>query len=185
MDCCKVFRFLFTLALELIDLVLDWEFYYEISKTDEVNYEVQTSILAFAVVGSFLFLLIVANKINLFCCNEYGDDEEEDACSIGLSLLSTIIEDIPQIVLAIIVALTTKELVSPVQIAKAAYAILEPFIQIVMNAVEIHDINKQHKPNIGRKNCKIVEIFISVILMICSITLVINLVKPLEHYINL
>lgn len=40
MDCCKVFWFLFILVLELIDLVLDWEFYYEISKINEVNYEV-------------------------------------------------------------------------------------------------------------------------------------------------
>lgn len=185
MDCCKVFRFLFTLALELIDLVLDWEFYYEISKSDEVNYEVQSFIFAFAFVGSFLFLLIVANKVELFCCNENGDEEEENACSVGLSLLSTIIEDIPQIVLATVVALTTKELVSPVQIAKAGYAILEPFIQVVMNAVEIKEINKHYKPNNGRKNCKIVEIFLSIILMICSITLLINLIKPLEHYINL
>lgn len=185
MDCCKVFRFLFTLALELIDLVLDWEFYYEISKTNEVNYKVQTSILAFAVVGSVLFILIVVNKISLFCCNEYGNDEEENAFSVGLSILSTVVEDLPQIVLAIIVAWTTKELVSPVQIAKAVYAIVEPFIQIVLNAVEIRNMKKKYKQNNGRKICKVIEIIISIILMLCSITLLINLVKPLEHYINM
>lgn len=183
MGCCKVFRFLFTLALELLDLVFDWVFYYEISKTDEVNYEVRTSIIAFAVVGSVLFLLIVADKINLFCCM-YGE-EEENACSIGLSILSTVIEDLPQIVLAIIVALTTKELVSPVQIAKAGYAILEPFIQIVMNAVEICKMRKKYKQNNGRKICKVIEIIISIIIMLGSIFLLVNLVKPLKQYINM
>uniref|UniRef100_A0A8W8JCU7 Uncharacterized protein n=1 Tax=Magallana gigas TaxID=29159 RepID=A0A8W8JCU7_MAGGI len=185
MDCRKLFWFLFILTLEFGDLVLDWEFFYEISKTDEVNYELQTSILAFAVVGSVLFILIVANKIYLFCCNEYGNHEEENAYSFGLSILSTFIEDLPQIVLAIFVALTTKELVSPVQIAKSVYAIVEPCIQIVMNVVEIRNMKKQYKQNKGRIICKVIEIIISVIIVLCSITLLINLVKPLEHYINM
>lgn len=183
MGCCKVFRFLFTLAMEMIDLVFDWMFYYEISKTDKVNYEVRFCIIAFAVVGSVLFLFIVANKINLFCCM-FGD-EEENACSIGLSILSSVIEDLPQIVLAIIVALTTKKLVSPVQMAKAGYAILEPFIQIVMNGVKICKMRKKYKHNNGRIICKIIEIIINIIIMLGSIFLLVNLVKPLKQYINM
>lgn len=184
MDCRKVFRFLFTLALELIDLVLDWEFYYEVSKADEVIFEVQVCILVFAIVGSILFVLTVANKIKLFCCKRYGE-EKENTSSVCLSMLSTALEDLPQIVLAIIVALTTKELVSPVQIAKAVYAIVEPCFQIVMNVVEIRNMKKQYKQNKGRIICKVIEIIISVIIVLCSITLLINLVKPLEHYINM
>lgn len=184
MDGCKVVRFLFTLALELIDLVLDWEFYYEVSKSVEVNYEVQASILAFAVVGSLLFVLTVANKIKLFCCNKYGD-EEENACSVGLSILSTVIEDFPQIALATYVAFTTKELVSLVQIAKAVYAILEPFIQILMNAVKINKMRKKYKQNKGRTFCKVIEIIISIIIMLGSIFLLVSLVKPLKQYINM
>lgn len=185
MDCCKVRRFLFKIAPELIDLVLDWDFFYEVSKSVEVIFEVQCFILAFAVVGSVLFILTVANIIKLFCCKKYGNEKEENANSVRLSLLSTVIEDFPQIVLAIIVALTTKELVSPVQIAKAVYAIVEPFIQIVMNVVEIRNMQKKYKQNKERKFCKLFEIIISVIIMLSSITLLVNLVKPLEHYINM
>lgn len=184
MACCKVFWFLLALFLELTDLGLDWEFYYEISKTDDVTYDVKTSILAFAVVGSVLFLLIVANKIDLFCCNRY-DDEEENACSLGLSLISTVIEDLPQIALATYVAFTTKELVSLVQVVKAGYAIAEPFFQIVMNAVEIHKMRKKYKKNNGRIICKVIEIIISIIIMLGSIFLLVNLVKPLKQYINM
>lgn len=185
MDCRKAFWFLFTLALELIDLVLDWEFYYEISKTDEVNYEVQISILAFAIIGSVLFVLTVANKIKLFCCNKYADEEEENACSDGLSILSTVIEDFPQIALATYVAFKTKELVSLVQVVKAGYAILEPLIQIIINAVEIHKMRKKYKQNKRRKFCKVIEIVISIVLMLGSIFLLVNLVNPLKHYINM
>lgn len=103
----------------------------------------------------------------------------------GLSILCTVIEDLSQIVLAIIVALTTKKYVSPVQRAKARYTILEPFIQVVMNAVEICKMRKNYKQNNGRKICKVIEIIISIIIMLGSIFLLVNLVKPLKQYINM
>lgn len=64
-------------------------------------------------------------------CSDYcDDDDEENPCLTFLSCLSTMTEDLPQIVLAISVARKAKKLISWVQIAKAVYGVIEPFLQL-------------------------------------------------------
>lgn len=74
------------------------------------------SIIIFAFWGTFLYFLTLC-----FVC---GNNDDENART--LSLLSTITEDFPQIILAIVLA---THLISFVQIAKAVFGILDPLIR--------------------------------------------------------
>ena len=177
-SCSRIFLFILTLGLELADLVLDWDFYYEVHKTDVVGNNIKWSILAFAILGTILFLSTLVTK---FCgiCNSDDDDQEEEngTCAVTLSWMTLLFEDLPQIILALIVAFQTKDLLAPVQIAKAGYGILEPIIQITIHSYRYWKLrNHYYYENETQMRCKIFEIIGSVILIILSIILLVDLV---------
>jgi hypothetical protein len=167
--------FLFAMALEIADLALDWDFFDEIKDVDLIADEIRYCILGFAILGTVLFLGTVLNKCVTICDDGY--EEEEDRCGAVLSLLSTVFEDLPQIILALIVAFNTTDLLSPVQIAKAVYGIIEPIIQIALNGREYSKLRKNiWDDNTCAKGCKIAEIIANVIVIICSVILLVDLV---------
>ena len=104
---------------ESIDVILDWDFYYEISHDShsDIDNIVKDFILVFAVWGTILYFITVIS-LCVYCC---GDEDEENSCTTYISLLSTCTEDLPQKALAIIVAGSTSHLISKVQIAKKLY----------------------------------------------------------------
>ena len=121
-NCCLIL----IMISESIDLILDWDFYYEIShgSHSDINNIVTDVILVVAVWGTILYFITVIS-LCVDCC---GDEDEENSCTTYLSLLSTFSEDLPQTALAIIVAGSTSHLISKVQIAKAVYGVIEPLI---------------------------------------------------------
>ena len=184
MDRCKIILFLYTIVAEVADLVLDWDFFVEIEKTDAVQDWIKVGVFIFAIIGSIFFIMVFLEKICSFCCED-DDEEEDDRLAVGLSLSSTIIEDLPQLFFAIAVALTVEELLSPVQIGKAVYAIVEPCVKIVLNGFEIHKMkNDKRKRKIRHRRCKIIEIVICCFTIICSSFLLINLIIPIEDKIH-
>jgi hypothetical protein len=159
--------FLFTVVLEIGDLVLDWNFYMEIKDVDLIAKEIRHCILGFAFLGSVLFLCTLINKCVTVCDDNYK--EEKNRCATGLSLLSTFAEDLPQIVLALIVDSKTTILLSPVQIAKAGYGIIEPIIQIALNGRECWKLRKNvWNDNTCLKACSVVEMCVHFVIVICS-----------------
>lgn len=178
-SCSRVSRFILTLLLEIADLILDWDFYVEVSKTDLIGDKVRYSILGFAIFGSILFLFTIITKFIGICDSDDDDqDEENGTCAVTLSLMSTLLEDLPQIILALIVAFNTKELISPVQIVKAVYGIGEPIIQLILYACQYRRMKKNFwNSNECGMSCKIFEMILSCILIICSIILLIKLVS--------
>lgn len=116
-SCSRVSRFILTLLLEIADLILDWDFYVEVSKTDLIGDKVRYSILGFAIFGSILFLCTIITKFIGICDSDDDDqDEENGGCAVTLSLMSTLLEDLPQIILALIVAFNTKKVWSKVML---------------------------------------------------------------------
>lgn len=104
----RVLLFIFKLALEVADLILDWDFYVE-GKTDLIGDKVRLSILGFAIFGTILFLCTVFTKCYGICNSDDDDqDEENGTCAVTLSVISTLLEDLPQIILALIVAFSTR-----------------------------------------------------------------------------
>ena len=178
-SCSRISLFLLTLGLELADLVLDWDFYYEVHKTDVVKNNIKWSILAFAILGTILFLSTVVTKF-VGICNSDDDDQEEEngTCAVTLSWMTLLFEDLPQIILALIVAFQTKDLLAPVQIVKAVYGILEPIIQITIHSYRYWKLrnNYYYGNETQMQECKIFEIIGSVILIILSIILLADLI---------
>lgn len=176
----RVLLFILKLALEVGDLILDWDFYVE-GKTDLIGDKVRFSILGFAIFGTILFLCTVITKsYGISNSDDDDQDEENSTCAVTLSLMSTLLEDLPQIILALIVAFGTEKLISPVQIVKACYGIAEPIIQLIINVCQYRQMKKNTWNSNGcSMSCKIFEMVLSCILIICSIVLLIDLVTDM------
>lgn len=111
---------------ETIDLFLDWDFIYEIDKSSQHVDESTKQWIQVVWKWEVILYLFTLASLCLDCCI---DDDEENPLTTFLSCLSTMTEDFPQIVLAIIVACRTTHLISWVQIAKAVYGVIEPFLR--------------------------------------------------------
>ena len=103
--------------------------------------------------------------------------KQNGTCAVTLSGMTLLFEDLPQIILALIVAFQTKDLLAPVQIVKAVYGILEPIIQITIHSYRYWKLsNISYHGKETQMRCKIFEIIGSVILIILSIILLVDLV---------
>lgn len=103
--------FWFIIDSETLDLILDWTFTYQINHHNDPHVEqsIKIRILGFAIWGTMLYILTI---ISLFCDSHNDDDDEECSCIVSFSLLSTVTEVLPQIVLAINVAHHMTHLIS-------------------------------------------------------------------------
>ncbi|XP_062615591.1 uncharacterized protein LOC134277290 [Saccostrea cucullata] len=130
--------------LEVADLILDWDFFIEVNKKDEDSIiNVKWAILAFAIFGTVMFL----TNLIAFCVRVYTKRKEEvisdefyEGAKTALSIISGIctwMEDLPQILLAVVVAVKTTDLISDVQLVKAWYALVEALLQIALNFKEL------------------------------------------------
>lgn len=126
------------------------------------------SILSFAIIGTIFFILIIFNEFVTYFhgCDYEGND---NSYAIGLSLLSTIFEDCPQMGLAIAASLTTKELfpLARAQIAKNFLGIVQVSLQLFMKYSNICNMRKKHERETGLIFFKKIEIGLSICLWIC------------------
>lgn len=130
-DCFWTFcRTFISIALEIADLVLDWDFYAEVVATKQESIQkakdLHYAILAFAIFGTLTCVSSILIKI--YC---FWKKKDDTSVFVILSLIPTWLEDFPQIILAMIVAFKSTELISDVQVIKAGYTIAEAFIQII------------------------------------------------------
>lgn len=178
-SCSRICLFILTLILEVADLFLDWDFYVEISRTDKIENDIKYSILGFAIFGTILFMCTFIYKFYGMCnSNDNERKEENGTCASVLSLMSTLFEDLPQIILALYVAFHTKDLLSRVQIAKACYGIAEPIFWLIFYACHYHRIKNNSGDRITFSMvCKVTEIVLSCVLIICSLVLLIDLLS--------
>lgn len=156
---------------ETIDLFLDWDFFYEINKTSQ-NLDETQWIKVFAIWGTILYAFTLVS----LCYDLCNDEDTENPCSPWLSLLSTVTEDFPQIILAIAVAGHTTHLISWVQIAKAVYGIFEPYIRAIKLIDESENNKKTFNTASHDYECpKSIDMFFCFVLCVCSVLLFIIL----------
>lgn len=186
MNCNKPFWF-FLVFLEVFDLVLDWWFYYEIKVYDgavdlstnttveHVAFEgaknVEWAILAFAIFGTLTFIIqLVVLILQIRKKTEYYT-----AATI-IDFISTVFEDFPQIILAIIVAVNTSETISDVQYVKAGCEIFEALFHIIFSCVHLYQ-GKQKCSKYCKcmKRLTIAFIACGVVILLCSIFLLLEL----------
>lgn len=170
---CWIF---FMIVSETIDLILDWDFVYEINKSSENVDEISKQLIRwFAIWGTILYFLTVVS----LCCDLCNDEDKENPCSPSLSLLSTVTEDFPQIILAIVVARHTTHLISLVQIAKAVYGLIEPFIRAVKISAERENSKKKFSTESHDYECqKFFDMIFCILLCVCSFALFVVLILP-------
>ena len=178
MGCCSLKRFvLFTLLLgiELVDLGLDWDFYAEVNSSEQDiqnKTELRNLILAFAVVGSITFLF---ELISMYY--DATENYEHLTFSTALSMISTWLEDVPQIVLAVMIAIWSSELISKVQIAKAGIAIGEALVHIIISVWQLRF--RDNKSYSKRTSClkRMIKLDLcgGVVILLCSVFLLLEL----------
>ena len=120
-----------TIIMEIIDLIVDWVFFSEIYKYEGRQLEdvdsVEWAILTFAIIGTILFIIQITTL-----WHEINGKKESYTKTTVVTFISTCIEDLPQMILAIIVAVKTSEEISVVQKVKSFYGIVEAFIHVVV-----------------------------------------------------
>lgn len=161
-------HFWFIIVSETLDLILDWTFTYQIDYHNDPHVEQSTKnrILGFAIWGTMLYVLTI---IFLFCDSQ-NDDDEECSCIVFFSLLSTVTEDLLQIVLAINVAHHMTHLISGIQILKAMYGVNKPIVRITKISNDMNEKNMTNK-HACTKYQKLFDGVFSLILCLCSCVL--------------
>ena len=184
MKCCSLKRCFWIsvlFALEAADLYLDWDFYVEVNSTEqEIQHktELRSAILAFAVVGSITFLFGLIS-LRYDATKNY----KHLTFSTALSMISTWLEDVPQIVLAVLVAVWSSELISKVQIAKAGIAIGEALVHIIISVWQLRfrDNKSYSKKTSCLKRMIKLDLCGGVVILLCSVFLLLELKYDLFH----
>lgn len=155
-----------------MDLILDWGFIHKINQITDPHVEQSNKqfFLEFAKWGTMLYVLTIISLLR----NSRNDVDEEHP---RLSLLSTVIEDLPQTVLAINVARSMKHWISGLQILKASYGMIEPITRIVKISCDSTEEKNTTYQNTCTKCQKWLDVAFSVILCLCSFVLFISVMS--------
>ena len=130
--CCV---FLLVFGLDAIDLVCDWWLFKDVFMTEEglvygpPSKVIIWCLLAFSVLGTVTFVFEIANLWwEVFRQNPWVDSDLASALTIW-------IEDVPQIILNVIIVLCREEAISYLQLVKASVMILGICIRIIVSLV--------------------------------------------------
>lgn len=111
--CKCVFKHLIFLVLEVTDLIFDWWFFVDVLKTlNGFQDRITQAILAFCIISSITFIVQLVNR-----CFKCVEDET-------LSAIVVWIEDVPQIILSLLITLCVGETVMNVQYYKVAAVVV-------------------------------------------------------------
>lgn len=165
------------ILMELIDLGFDLDFVIEVYNTDQEpirsEHELKKAILAFLILG---FFTCIGQITSVFL--DARKDYSNLTFSIIMSFISTWIEDISQIILAVWVAAISSEIVSKIQYWKAGYAIFEALIHFGGVTWQLCFKNEENGYNTTGSCLKkliVLEVFGGVLILGASIFLLIEL----------
>lgn len=166
--------------LLLVDLILDWAFYIVILDTTQEGINkadnLKKAILVFAIVGILILVLIFLASIAKFLVNREGTLLHDKAAEILiiLSAVGTWIEDLPQILMALIVALKAKDPFTSIQYAKAWFAICKAVLLITVLVVRMRPCCED-KPGKWKRILFILEIIGHTAVIVVSLFLLVQL----------
>lgn len=188
MKCMTVFVVLYIIlrfVLEVVDLGLDWDFYKEVADSDQESIiraeKVKWTIFGFAVFGTVMFLItVIVFSLKIYTKRRKGKVSEEfyEKVNNVLSVLSCAciwLEDLPQIVLAVVVAVKSTELISDVQLVKAWYALAEAIIESTITLTIKLRPCCDNKPGGWRRALMILELIGNILILLVSAFLLIEL----------
>ena len=134
--CFKVFVFLLVFCLDAVDLVSDWLLYSDVAKTEQgLVYGPPDDVLVwlllgFSIIGSLTFTFEVVNLwFEIFRNNPWIDSDL-------MSAITTWIEDVPQIVINVMIVACREEAISYFQLVKASIVIVGALIRITVTLIK-------------------------------------------------
>ena len=162
-------------VLEVVDLFCDWLFYTQVKDSNEVyiikHDYLQWIILAVASLGSLTF---VFEMINL--AKEMFSTMESRVLPDTVSMVSTWVEDVPQIAVALTIALNTQEVVHWIQYVKAVWAVVEVAVRALGQCVYCCKLSD--RPNRGMNYFVALSKFIAqTVVLGCSVGIFLRLLK--------
>lgn len=114
------------IVVETIKLCLDWNLTYNVMNTSEpLNETIKQCCWWLSSWGILVYLLTLLS----LCCVLIRDEDYENLCSPVLSLVSFFTKDIPQVVVAVVVAVLTRNLSIIVQFLKSLLEIISHIIR--------------------------------------------------------
>ncbi|XP_062589530.1 uncharacterized protein LOC134251173 [Saccostrea cucullata] len=124
-SCGRWTVLLLVVVIETVDLFCDWLFYTQVKDSSESYIKnhayLHWVIFGVAILGTLTFVFEVINlAVELF-------RKEKKSCLMAdtVSMLSTWVEDVPQIAVALAIAANSKSVVHWIQYVKAGWAVLE------------------------------------------------------------
>jgi hypothetical protein len=170
--------------LEVVDLGLDWDFYIEVDNSDQESIirakKMKWAILGFAIFGTMMFLATFITLIVRACMkkkegniSETLNQRAKDALTV-LSFICVWFEDLPQISLAVAVAVKSTELISDIQLVKAWYSLAEAAIQAIITFVQLR-LCCSNKPEGWKRVLLIFELIANFLILFVSVFLLIEL----------
>lgn len=125
----------------------------------------------FLLFGELFVHLHTSNFLFDLCSNK----NHENICTTILSCLSSTTEDFPQIIFAIDVATKTSQIITPVQIFKALYGIIEPFIRSRNIFIE-RMLKETQYQNSVTEFMKFFDMIFSFIICLCGLGLLLRII---------
>ncbi|XP_062589555.1 uncharacterized protein LOC134251186 [Saccostrea cucullata] len=173
---CRQFT-LMTLVflIEAADLAFDWIFYIQLHQTDDEyvtqNLHLPWISLGFCVLGT---IVLIFEMINL----GFEVYKERGPCLYAdtVSMVTTWVEDVPQISLALVVAIHQQSLIHWVQFVKAAWALVELIFRGVGQCLYCCVISERHNKSVN--HCIAVFKFLAQsVILGCSVAIYVHLLK--------
>jgi hypothetical protein len=131
----KVFVFLVVLALDGADLISDWLLFRDVFSTEEglvygpPEEALTYALLAFSIVGTFTFIFEVVNLWwEIFRDNPWIDSDLASSITVW-------VEDVPQIIINVLIVLCREEAISYFQLVKASVLIIGVVIRIIVSLI--------------------------------------------------
>lgn len=174
-NCRQMSLMLVVFVIEVVDLACDWFFFSQLHLTDDEyvtqNLHLKWLVLGFAVLGTIAF---VFEMINLR--SEVFSDRGSCLYADTISTVTTWVEDVPQICLALVVALHQRSLIHWIQFVKAGWALVELMVRGVGQCLYSCVISERHNRAL---NCcvAVFKFTAQVIILGCTIAVLIHLVK--------
>ncbi|XP_061188464.1 uncharacterized protein LOC133196616 [Saccostrea echinata] len=133
--CFKVFVFLVVLVLDSADLISDWLLFRDVFITEEglvygpPEDALTYALLAFSILGTLTFIFEVVNLWwEIFRDNPWVDSDLASTITIW-------VEDVPQIIINVLIVLCREEAISYFQLVKASVLIIGVVIRIIVSLI--------------------------------------------------
>ncbi|XP_060072682.1 uncharacterized protein LOC132552517 [Ylistrum balloti] len=133
--CFKTFIFFVVMALNAVDMIADWLLFRDIFQIQEglvygpPDNAITYSLLTFSIIGTFTFVFEVVNLWwEIYRKNPWINADLASAVTIW-------IEDIPQIIINLFIALCREEAISYFQLVKASVIIASIIIRIIVSLI--------------------------------------------------